>query len=323
MNVLLTGSSGWLGRHLAPLLEADGHRVIGLDVAPGAHTQVIGAVESRELVARLFRERGIDAVVHGAALHKPDIDRYSKQRFVDVNVSGTLVLLEEAVAAKVERFVFTSTTSLMISSDIRDGKGEAAVWIDETLSPLAPRNIYGATKLAAERLCRLIHDEHGLPILVLRTSRFFPEEDDQAHLITLSGENLKANELLHRRLTAEDAAEAHRVALARAPALGFGIFIISAPTPFAPGDALALKRDTAGVIARHFPDAAELFARRGWTLPESIDRIYDAGLAERVLGFRCRTDFGALLGLLRSGGPLPFKHDPTYVSPQQLARAGD
>jgi UDP-glucose 4-epimerase len=320
VNVLLTGSSGWLGRHLAPLLESDGHRIVGLDVAPGPHTTLLGSVDDRALIARVLRDHAIDAVVHGAALHQPDIARYPSQRFIDVNVSGTLGLLEEAVAAKVGRFVFTSTTSLMISAAIREGRGDRAVWIDETLAPLAPRNIYGATKLAAEQLCRLIHDDHGLPIIVLRTSRFFPEQDDQAHLIGLSGPNTKANELLHRRLTPHDAAEAHRVALARAPDIGFGLFVISAPTPFAREDAAALKQDAARVIAGYFPDAPELYARRGWALPASIDRVYDAGLAERVLGFRCRTDFASLLDAMRRDGPLPVSHDPGYVSPQAASR---
>ena len=69
------------------------------------------------------------------------------------------------------------------------------------------------------------------------------------------------------------------------------------------------------MIARHFPDAAELYAQAGWTLPASIDRIYDPGRAEQRLGFRCRTDFAAVLDALRCGSPLPFDHDPSYVSP--------
>jgi len=51
------------------------------------------------------------------------------------------------------------------------------------------------------------------------------------------------------------------------------------------------------------------------TLPPSIERVYDPGAAERVLGFRCRTDFAAVLGALRSDTPLPFRHDPAYFSP--------
>lgn len=313
LSVLLTGSSGWLGRFLAPLLRGQGHRVTGLDVAPGADTGIIGSVADRALVDRLFADHAIDAVVHGGALHKPDIARTSRQAFVDVNIGGTLNLLEAAVAARATRFVFTSTTSLMISAAIRSGAGEAAAWLDETASPLQPRNIYGITKLAAERLCRLIHEEHGLPIIVLRTSRFFPEEDDTHR--ALPGENMKANELLHRRLTVEDAAAAHLHALERAPALGFGTYIISAPTPFMRDEAQELKRDAPAVIARHFPEAAALYARQGWTLPPTIDRVYDAGLAGRELGFRCRTDFAAVLAALRDRRPLPFAHDPAYVSP--------
>lgn len=316
MRILLTGSSGWLGRFLAPRLRAKGHEVTGLDVASSVDTDVIGTVADRVLINRVFGERGIEAVIHGGALHKPDIVRYPNQAFIDVNASGTLNLLEAAVAAKASRFVVTSTTSLMISTAIREARGETAVWIDEEMAPLEPRNIYGVTKLAAEQLCRLVHADHGLPVVILRTSRFFPEDDDTHR--ELSGENMKANELLHRRLTVEDAAEAHIVALERAPEIGFGLFIASAPTPFVRDEVAALKTDAPAVIARHFPDAAELYARQGWHLPRSIDRVYDSGLSERVLGFRCATDFAAVLDALRNNADLPFAHDADYVSPKEV-----
>ena len=157
MRVLLTGSSGWLGRYLAPLLAQNGHEVIGLDVVPGAHTQVIGTVADRALIDRTMGERGVEAVIHGGALHKPDIVRYPRQAFVDVNVSGPLNLIEAAVAAGNDRFLFTSTTSLMIRADVREGAGAAgAWWMDEDFGPIEPRNIYGITKLAAEQACRLV-----------------------------------------------------------------------------------------------------------------------------------------------------------------------
>ncbi len=230
MKILVTGSSGWLGQTLVPRLARGGHEVVGLDPEPGPTTAVVGSVVDRALVHRIIREHGIEAIVHAAARHKPHIETHDNSEFVAVNVQGTLNLLEEAVApgSTVDRFVFTSTTSLMISQKIRDGKtggAKEAIWIDESLSPLEPRNIYGVTKRAAEELCRLFNHLHGLPILILRTSRFFPEEDDMAHAIVQSGENTKANEFLFRRLTVEDAAEAHVAALAKAKEIGFDTFI--------------------------------------------------------------------------------------------------
>src|SRR5260221_8245546 len=246
MCVLLTGSSGWLGRFLAPQLRASGHTVIGLDVAPGVHTHVIGSVEDRTTIDRAFADQNIEAVIHASAPHNPDIDRFPPQAFVNVNVTGTLNFLQAAVAAGHDRFVFTSTTSLKISQAIRQELGESAAWLDESAGPLEPRNVYGVTKLAAEGLCRLHHIEHGLNCVILRTARFFPEDDDTHG--DLSGENMKANEFLNRRLSMEDVVEAHLIALDQAPRIGFDTFVVSAPPPFARSDAEALKTDAAAVI---------------------------------------------------------------------------
>jgi nucleoside-diphosphate-sugar epimerase len=161
MRVLLTSSSGWLGRFLAPRLRSAGHRVTGMDVAPGATTQIIGSVADRSLVQQAFSVHQIEAVVHAGALHKPDIARHASREFLDVNVTGTLNLLEAAVQAGHDRFVFTSTTSLMISQTIHDESDAAAIWLDETSGPLEPRNVYGVTKLAAEGLCRIHYLDHG------------------------------------------------------------------------------------------------------------------------------------------------------------------
>lgn len=301
MRILLTGSSGWLGRALVPRLRALGHDVTGLDPVPSPHTAIVGSVADRATVRAAIAANGIEAILHCGALHKPDIARHDPSAFVAVNVAGTLNLLEEAAAQRVTRFVFTSTTSLMISRAIRAGRAggaQAAAWLTEDMVP-EPRNIYGVTKLAAEHLCRLYHQQHGLPVVILRTARFFPEEDDMAHAIVQSDANTKANEFLFRRLTVEDAAEAHVAALDKAPSLGFDTFIVSAPPPFVPADCAALIEDAPAVVARYFPDYEALYARRGWTMFSSIDRIYDPARARDRLGFVCKTDFRAVLDGLR------------------------
>ncbi|RWP58857.1 NAD(P)-dependent oxidoreductase [Mesorhizobium sp.] len=297
MRILLTGSSGWLGSALALRLPALGHDVIGLDPVPSAPTQVIGSVADRDLVMRTVGENRIEAIVHSGALHKPDIEHHRNEDFIETNVRGTLNLLDAAVLSGVQRFVFTSTTSLMISKAIHaglTGGARKAAWLTEDMSP-EPRNIYGVTKLSAEHLCRLYHIQSGLPAIVLRTARFFPEADDMAHAIDQSDANTKANELLFRRLTVEDAAEAHVAALEKAPQLGFDVFIISAPTPFRPDDCEALIADAPPVVARYFPEFPALYARKGWTMFSSIDRVYDASRARDRLGFVCKTRFAAVL----------------------------
>ncbi|MFC0206528.1 NAD-dependent epimerase/dehydratase family protein [Novosphingobium soli] len=312
MRVLLTGSSGWLGRHLAPLLEAGGHAVTGLDVVPGAATAIVGSVADRALVDQVFAHHGIEAVIHAGALHKPDIARFPRQAFVAVNVTGTLNLLEAAAAAGHRRFVFTSTTSLMVRDDVRAGAGPAgAWWMDEDFGPVAPRNVYGITKRTGEEMCRLVSRESGMAVAILRTGRFFPEDDDTQAVP--SGPNLKANEFLHRRLTVEDAARAHLAALERIA--GCETFVLSAPPPFTRDDAAALAKDARTVIRRRLPEAEALYARAGWILPERIERVYDPAKAERLLGWRARTDFAAILAALRDGRPMPFAHDPGWTSP--------
>jgi len=303
MRILVTGSSGWLGRTLVPRLAEAGHHIVGLDPLAGPTTAIVGSVADRPLIDRVLREHAVDAIVHAGALHKPDIARCPASDFVAVNVQGTLNLLEAAVSpgSRVDRFVFTSTTSLMISQEIRAGRrggAERAVWVNEEMAPLLPRNIYGVSKLSAEHLCRMISEQHRLPLIVLRTARFFPEQDDMAHEIAQSEPNTKANELLFRRATVEDMAEAHLVALQRAPQIGFDTYIISAPTPFGPQDCTELISRAPDVVARYFPQYRAIYRRLGWSMFDSIDRVYDASKAARELGFVCRMGFAEKLAEL-------------------------
>lgn len=216
------------------------------------------------------------------------------QEFVDTNVTGTLVLLEEAVAAGVESFIYTSTTSTF-GAALTPAADQPAAWITEDVVPV-PKNIYGVTKVAAESLCELFSRTRGLPVVILRTSRFFPEEDDNASLRErYTTENLQANELLHRRADIEDIVSAHLLAVRRAQELGFRRYIISATTPFRREDLLALRQVAPEVVDRIFPECRSLYAARNWSLFAHIDRVYVNELAVTELGWRPKYGFQHVL----------------------------
>ena len=279
-------------------LRERGERVTGLDVLPSSHTDVVGSVADRAVVEQCMD--GVDVVLHAATLHKPHVATHSAQAFVDTNVSGTLALLEAAVAADVRAFVFTSTTSAF-GHAMRPPPDQPAAWVTEDLRPV-PRNIYGVTKTAAEDLCELFHRLHGLPCVVLRTSRFFPEEDDDAAIRQdFTQDNVRANELLFRRVDIEDVVAAHLRAIERAPEIGFDRFIISATTPFQPADVAELRNDAPAVLHRRAPGYDAVYRARGWRMFQGIDRVYDNARARERLGWRPRYDFERLLASLRDG----------------------
>jgi len=107
--------------------------------------------------------------------------------------------------------------------------------------------------------------DHGLPVVVLRVSRFFPEEpmtaDEVGGAAYDRAANVKANEYLYRRVDIQDVVDAHLLAMAGAPAIGFGKYIISATTPFTPADRARLSRDAPAVVRRLFPDQEAEYAR--------------------------------------------------------------
>ena len=232
MTILVTGSAGHLGEGLMRTLRAGGRPARGLDRLASPFTDHVGGVGDRDVVRAALA--GVRAVIHAATLHKPHVATHSRQDFVEANVTGTLALLEEAAAAGVEAFVYTSTTSAF-GSALTPGPGSAAAWITEDVVPI-PRNIYGATKLAAETLVELFARAERLPAVILRTSRFFPEpDDDPAVRAAYPLANAQANELLHRRADIADIVDAHLKAVDRAPSLGFGRYPPTcrpcAPTP--------------------------------------------------------------------------------------------
>jgi len=282
VRILLTGSSGRIGAAIGARLALR-HRVTGVDRRAGPMTTSIMDIRDTTRVAALCR--GIDAVVHTAALHVPDLASHGAAEFRSVNVDATRRLLEACGEAGVRRFVYTSTTSLYGDSLLpADG---AAVWVSESL-PARPRDVYDQTKLAAEEACRAATGA-GLACVSLRMSRCFPEDP-----------RLVAIYRLYRGVDARDVAQAHELALtADLPA--FEIFNISAQPPFQAADCRVLFADAGSLLVERFPWVRAEFARRGWLLPQSIDRVYVVDKAIERLGYRPVHDFGSLFSRQATG----------------------
>lgn len=274
MRVLVTGASGRIGGAIAARLALR-HQVTGIDRRPGPLTvEVLDVCDTARLAPLLA---GLDAIVHTASLHVPDLAACSVEQFHAVNVDATRRLLAAAGEAGVARFVYTSTTSLY-GDAMLPSAGEAA-WVTEELAP-RPRDVYDETKLAAEDACREAAS-HGLACTSLRMSRCFPEEP-----------RLVAVYRLYRGVDAEDVAQAHELALATGRE-GHEVYNISAPSPFTRADCRSLFEDAASVVLKRYPWADAEFQRRGWLLPRSIDRVYVVDKAIAGLGYRPEHDFAA------------------------------
>jgi UDP-glucose 4-epimerase len=295
MRILVTGSSGHLGEALVWVLGDMGINVVGLDVVPSESTRIVGSINDRPLLQRSLE--GVDAVIHTATLHQPHIATHSRADFVATNVDGTLAVLEASANAGIKALVYSSTTSAF-GRALQPPPDRPAVWVTEDLVP-QPRNIYGTSKVAAEDLCQLVHRDTGLPCLILRTGRFFPERDDQDSSYGVL--NFMVNELLYRRIDLVDVVEAHLVAIERAPELGFGRYILSATTPFEPRHLPRLRQDAPGVVRELFPGYEDIYDRFGWSMFPSIDRVYVNQRARHDLGWEPRHDFGLALDRLDSG----------------------
>jgi nucleoside-diphosphate-sugar epimerase len=298
MKILVTGSSGHLGEAIARELQKNNVDFIGIDINPSKFTAHLGSITDREFVIQVVRD--VDYIIHTATLHKPHVATHTNQDFIDTNISGTLNLLEEAVNHGIKGFIYTSTTSTF-GDMLTPQENEPAIWITEDIKSI-PKNIYGVTKNAAEDLCQLFYRNHQLPCLILKTSRFFPEEDDKKQIRENYDElNIKAIEYLYRRVDIQDAVSAHLQAIKNVQQIGFSKYIISASSPFKQVDLLQLNSKASTVVEKYHPDFKQLFEKRNWKMIPKIDRVYVNDKARKELNWKPKYDFHYILDCLQEG----------------------
>ncbi len=166
MNILVTGGAGYIGSGCAQLLLEAGHDVTVLDALATGHraavpkeAQFIQAdLSDRETLRKTVREGKFDAVMHFAAFIEAGESMRDPGKYMQNNVSCSIVLLEEIQRAGVGKFVFSSTAAVYASSD--GPLSEEA--------PIKPSNVYGQTKLMVEQTLEWYHLVHGLRYASLR-----------------------------------------------------------------------------------------------------------------------------------------------------------
>jgi len=298
MRILVTGSTGHLGEAIVRTLRQEKADYISIDIKPSEYTSHVGSILDKDFIKK--RMVGVDAVIHTATLHKPHVATHSNQEFIDTNLNGTLNLLEEAKKQSIKAFVYTSTTSTF-GDMLTPKKTEPAIWVTEETKAI-PKNIYGVTKSAAEDICQLFYRNHHLNCIILKASRFFPEEDDNKTMRELyEDQNIKVNELLYRRVDVEDVVSAHLLAVEKAAEMGFGKYIVSATSPFSHSDLISLHSNAPSVVSKIFPEFQEIYDAKAWKMFPEIDRVYVNEKARDELGWKPKYDFRYALHCIKNG----------------------
>ena len=300
MKVLVTGAGGNLGRVLLPALAAAGHEARAADFrppeppsgseprgSPGAPEIVELDVRDAEAVRRAAG--GVEAIVHGAALHGVHVKTWPPHDFWWTNVTGTFNVYEAAREAGVRRVVLSSTMGVYgDSAQPRDG---ASAFVTEDL-PARPNDVYGLSKHLCEELARYYARVHGIATWSLRLGMFVPETFERYGFRLLFG-----------GVDDRDVAQAVLLALSREPAGGFDVVNVMAETPFEPDDARAMATDPGAVIERHWPGSSELLADHGLRVEDLMWgwALWPVDKAKRELGYSPRYGFGEFLEALRVG----------------------
>lgn len=177
-KVLITGGAGFIGSHLVDSLLADKFELLVIDnfdpyyarsikeknIAghrkTGGYTLIETDIRNNKAVMDIFQTWKPEVVIHLAAKAGVRPSVINPQQYVDVNVTGTINVLEASVQQGVEKFIFGSSSSVY-------GLNEKVPFSEEdpTLQPASP---YGATKIAGEALCKSYSNCYALPVVALR-----------------------------------------------------------------------------------------------------------------------------------------------------------
>lgn len=182
MTILLTGGAGFIGSNLAEALVASGYTVRILDnLATGYKTNILAILEQVDFLESDIRDydavvdamKGVDAVVHLAALPAVVQSIENPLSTFDANIKGTVNLLSACRESGVKRFVYASSAAVY---------GDVKVMPVTENTPTLPISPYGIDKLSGEYYCRFFHNNYGIESVILRFFNIFgPRQDSKSY----------------------------------------------------------------------------------------------------------------------------------------------
>lgn len=272
-TVLLTGGNGLVGRTLAPMLR-DTYDLTHFEMADPEDGLPFIEGDLRDSQAVADACKGIDAILHVAALHGRAWDEAGDEVGFEVNVIGTKNILEGAAQAGVKRVVFTS-------SIWATGHGVAPPYlpIDENL-PREPFELYGLTKIVGEQICRYATSKHGLSTIVLRPGGIAPADAYAPNQVNY----------LAGVVDVRDVARAHVLALEAPEDMRHEVFVVTADSPLCKVDPHEFRADPVGTLDKVVPGAAQLASQGKLQLSPDLE-WYTVAKAKAMLGYEPKHNF--------------------------------
>jgi len=267
MNILVTGGAGFIGSHLAERLLQEGHRVVAIDnfdayydpaqkwlnltlcLHHSAFRLVEGDIRDEALLYSVLGQERIDTVVHLAAKAGVRPSLHYPEQYMDVNLTGTAILLKTMQSLGVRRLVFASSSSVYGNSSQSPFREDAMVD--------APQSPYAASKRAGELLCRTYHQLYDFAVTCLRfftvygprqrpemAIHQFIEQITNQRMVTMYGNGYTARDYTY----VADIVEGIGAALRRLN--GFQILNLGNATPVLLSELITTIETSLGVSAR-------------------------------------------------------------------------
>jgi nucleoside-diphosphate-sugar epimerase len=274
--ILVTGSSGFVGRAVMARLATLGEKAIGLDPRPARSTQVIDDLSDRARLRALIAGETISHIIHAGGISGPMVMADDPAGVIAINVTGSMNLLNEAMAGGVRTFVYCSSVAAIGHFYEPEPIGEDY--------PMRPASTYGCSKAAMDFILRGLWKKVPLDICSLRlTAVYGPGRQTEFNIDTVVRAALAGTPARLDPLTdwpyiyVDDAADAAIAACLSAGRKQLAYFVAH-PERVSPDD-IAAACGTAGYPVRLDIDAARPKAARG---------PVDVEAAARDFGFRAQ-----------------------------------